>query len=39
MTCRGVETPDVIMTTSRMMGAFREDQKSREEVLKLIGFH
>ena len=39
MTCRGVETPGVIMTTSRMMGAFRDDQKSREEVLKLIGFH
>ncbi len=37
MTCRGVETPGVIMTTSRMMGAFREDEKSREEVMKLIG--
>jgi GTP cyclohydrolase I len=38
MTCRGVETPGVIMTTSRMMGVFRDDQKSREEVLRLIGF-
>ncbi|MBI1366625.1 MAG: GTP cyclohydrolase I FolE [Alphaproteobacteria bacterium] len=38
MTCRGVETPGVIMTTSRMMGLFREDEKSRQEVLKLMGF-
>lgn len=37
MTARGVRTPGVRMTTSRMMGVFREDQKSREEVLKLIG--
>ena len=39
MTCRGVETPDVVMTTSRMMGAFREDVKSREEVMRLIGLN
>jgi GTP cyclohydrolase I len=39
MTCRGVETPGVIMTTSRMMGVFRDDSRSREEVLKLMGFH
>ncbi|MEK7265991.1 MAG: GTP cyclohydrolase I FolE [Pseudomonadota bacterium] len=38
MTCRGVETPGVIMTTSRMMGAFRDDPRSRAEVLKLMGF-
>lgn len=38
MTCRGVETPGVVMTTSRMMGAFREDEKTRQEVMKLIGF-
>jgi GTP cyclohydrolase I len=38
MTCRGVETPGVIMTTSRMMGVFRDDEKTRQEVLKLIGF-
>ncbi|MEE2691549.1 MAG: GTP cyclohydrolase I FolE [Pseudomonadota bacterium] len=38
MTCRGVETPGVTMTTSRMMGVFREDDKARQEVLKLIGF-
>lgn len=39
MTCRGVETPGVVMTTSRMMGVFRDDDKARQEVLKLIGFH
>ncbi|GAB4522685.1 MAG: GTP cyclohydrolase I FolE [Amphiplicatus sp.] len=39
MTCRGVETPGVIMTTSRMMGVFREDDKARHEVLKLMGFN
>lgn len=39
MTCRGVETPGVIMTTSRMMGVFRDDPRSRQEVLKLMGFN
>jgi GTP cyclohydrolase I len=38
MTARGVRTPGVKMMTSRMMGVFRDDQKSREEVLKLMGF-
>ena len=38
MTCRGVETPGVSMTTSRMMGCFRDDEKSRQELLRLIGF-
>lgn len=38
MTARGVRTPGVKMTTSRMMGVFRDDQKSREEVLKLMGY-
>lgn len=38
MTCRGVETPDVLMTTSRMTGLFREDEKARREVLALMGF-
>lgn len=38
MTCRGVETPDVVMTTSRMIGLFREDEKARREVLALMGF-
>lgn len=37
MTARGVNTPGVSMTTSRMMGVFRDDQKAREEVIKLIG--
>lgn len=37
MTGRGVRTPHVVMTTSRMVGVFRDDQKSREEVLKLMG--
>jgi GTP cyclohydrolase I len=38
MSARGVRTPGVTMTTSRMMGVFREDERSREEVLSLIGF-
>jgi len=37
MTARGVKAPGVAMTTSRMMGCFRDDEKSREEVMKLIG--
>lgn len=37
MTGRGVRTPNVIMKTSRMMGIFREDEKSRKEVLDLMG--
>jgi len=38
MTARGVNTPGVMMTTSRMMGTFREDERSRREVLALMGF-
>ncbi len=38
MSCRGVETPEVVMTTSRMLGLFREDDKARREVLALMGF-
>jgi GTP cyclohydrolase IA len=38
MTARGVRTPGVGMITSRMMGVFLEDSKSREEVLKLMGY-
>jgi GTP cyclohydrolase IA len=38
MTARGVSTPGVMMTTSRMMGVFREDQRSRREVLALMGY-
>ena len=38
MTARGVRTPGVNMVTSRMMGVFRRDEKSRQEVLKLMGY-
>jgi GTP cyclohydrolase I len=38
MTARGVRTPGVGMTTSRMMGTFLEDERSRAEVLKLMGY-
>jgi GTP cyclohydrolase I len=38
MTARGVRTPGVSMITSRMMGTFLEDSRSREEVLKLMGY-
>ena len=38
MTARGVLTPGVMMTTSRMMGTFREDERSRREVLALMGY-
>jgi GTP cyclohydrolase I len=38
MTARGVNTPGVLMTTSRMMGTFREDERSRREVLALMGY-
>lgn len=37
MTARGVRTPGVLMTTSRMMGVFRDDERSRREVLALMG--
>jgi GTP cyclohydrolase IA len=37
MTARGVRTPGVGMVTSRMMGVFREDERSRKEVLALMG--
>jgi GTP cyclohydrolase I len=38
MTARGVGTPGVLMTTSRMMGCFRDDERSRKEVLALMGY-
>ena len=38
MTARGVGTPGVMMTTSRMMGVFRKDERSRREVLALMGY-
>jgi GTP cyclohydrolase I len=37
MSARGVMTAGVTMTTSRMMGVFRDDDRSRKEVLSLMG--
>ena len=37
MSARGVLTSGVTMTTSRMMGVFREDERARKEVLALMG--
>jgi GTP cyclohydrolase I len=37
MTARGVRTPGVTMVTSRVMGVFRDDERSRKEVLALMG--
>lgn len=36
MSARGVMTTGATMTTSRMMGVFREDERSRKEVLTLM---
>ncbi len=38
MTGRGVRTPGVGMTTSRLLGCFLDDHRSRAEVLKLMGY-
>jgi len=38
MTARGVRTPGVGMVTSRMMGVFKDDERSRKEVLALMGY-
>lgn len=38
MTARGVRTPGVGMVTSQMMGVFLDDQRSRKEVLSLMGY-
>lgn len=38
MAARGVHTPGVALSTSRMMGVFRNDPASRREVLSLMGF-
>ncbi|ESZ89048.1 MAG: GTP cyclohydrolase [Blastomonas sp. CACIA14H2] len=38
MTARGVGTPGVTMVTSRMMGIFLDDDRSRKEVLSLMGY-
>lgn len=37
MTTRGVHKPGVNMVTSRMLGAFRDDQITRREFLAIIG--
>jgi len=37
MTTRGIHKPGVSMVTSRMLGAFREDQATRREFLSIIG--
>jgi GTP cyclohydrolase I len=36
MTTRGVKKPGVTMVTSRMLGAFRDDQSTRREFMALI---
>jgi GTP cyclohydrolase I len=38
MTGRGVRTPGVGMVTSRLIGVFLEDHRSRKEVLSLMGY-
>ncbi len=37
MTTRGIYKPGATMVTSRMLGAFRADQKTRREFLTMIG--
>jgi GTP cyclohydrolase I len=37
MTTRGVQKPGVSLVTSRMLGAFRDDAKTRREFLSIIG--
>lgn len=38
MTGRGVRTPGVSMVTSRLLGCFLDDPRSRKEVLSLMGY-
>lgn len=38
MTGRGVRTPGVSMVTSRLLGCFLDDMRSRKEVLSLMGY-
>ncbi len=38
MTGRGVRTPGVGMITSRLIGVFLDDNRSRKEVLSLMGY-
>jgi GTP cyclohydrolase I len=37
MTMRGVKKPGVSLVTSRMLGSFRKDEKTRREFLAIIG--
>ncbi len=37
MTTRGVHKPGVVMVTSRMLGAFRDDASTRREFLAMVG--
>jgi GTP cyclohydrolase I len=37
MTTRGVHKPGVVMVTSRMLGAFRQNTATRREFLSMIG--
>jgi GTP cyclohydrolase I len=37
MTTRGVKKPGVALVTSRMLGSFRDDDKTRREFLTIIG--
>ncbi|WP_430414340.1 GTP cyclohydrolase I FolE [Parasphingorhabdus sp.] len=38
MTARGVRTPGVGMITSRLLGCFLDDARSRKEVMSLMGY-
>ena len=38
MTARGVHTPGVSMVTSKLLGCFLDDERSRKEVLSLMGY-
>ena len=38
MTARGVRTPGVEMVTSKLLGCFLDDNRSRKEVLSLRGY-
>lgn len=37
MTCRGVHKPGVSMITSKMLGAFRDNDRTRREFLSMVG--
>ena len=38
MSARGVRTPGVSMVTSRLLGSFLDDSRTRKEVLSLMGY-